>query len=114
MNLIIQALIIFGISYSGDFITATFNLPIPGSIIGITILFFGLYFKIIKLQYVETVGNWLKDHMALLFIPITVGLMQEYDLIAPHLVQLTIVMMVSTAFTYICVAKAVERFNNDK
>lgn len=113
MKLLKQAIIIFGISFIGDTLSNTFNLPIPGSIIGITILFCALFFKVIKLDDVETVGNWLKDHMALLFIPITVSLMEEFDVISPHLAQLTLMMILSTLVTYISVAMIIKKVNHD-
>ena len=113
MSIILQTLTIFAFSYVGTLISTTFKLPIPGSIIGIVLLFSALYFKIIKVKQVEPVGNWLKDHMALLFIPITVGLMEEFDIISPHLFKLTLIIMISTALTYILVAWVVERINHD-
>lgn len=114
MQLLLQAIIIFSISTIGDFISSKLGVPIPGSIIGITLLFSSLHFKVIKLDQVETVGNWLKDHMALLFIPITVGLMEQFDVISPYLIELGIIMMLSTAITYIAVAGVIEKVKHDK
>ena len=113
MTLVLQALIIFAFSFVGEYISTTFSLPIPGSVIGIALLFSALYFKVIQIKHVDTVGTWLKDHMALLFIPITVGLMEKFDIIGPHIVKLTLIMMASTAFTYIAVAWVVEKVNHD-
>lgn len=114
MTLLIQIIIIFGFSTIGNYLSTNLGLPIPGSIIGITLLFSSLYFKIIKLSQVELVGNWLKDHMALLFIPITVGLMEKFDVIAPNLFQLTMIMVISTALTYICVAWMIEKVTREQ
>lgn len=113
MKLIKQAFFIFGISYIGNTISAFINNALPGSIIGIAILFTLLYFKIIKIDDVDDLGSWLQKYMALLFVPITVGLMEEYDIIAPHLLDLTIIMVVSTAITYIVVVKIVEKVRHD-
>lgn len=109
MKLLKQGLIIFSISIFGDFLSKNLQLPLPGSIIGIVILFSLLYFKVIKINDVDRLGSWLKDHMALLFIPITVGLMEEFDMISPYLAQLTLTMILTTAITYIAVAKIIER-----
>lgn len=108
MNLLIQALIIFGISYVGDVIASVLPFPLPGSIIGLVLLFSALSFKIIKLKDIEGFGNWLKDHMAFFFVPLTVGIMVEFELLKEVYGDLIIVMFITTALTYLSVAKYVE------
>ena len=72
-------------------------------------MFLSLYFKIIKLKHIETVGTWLKDNMGFLFVPLTVGLMNEFNILKLHWFTLTIVMVLSTAITYVFTAKIVEK-----
>ncbi|MGO1372101.1 MAG: CidA/LrgA family protein [Senegalia sp. (in: firmicutes)] len=52
----------------GELINNTLHIPIPGNIIGMILLFLSLYFKIIKLELIEDVGNFLLDHLAFFFI----------------------------------------------
>ena len=106
MNILTQILIIFGFTFLGDSIQAFLNIPVPGSIIGLVLLFTCLQFKIIKLKQVETVGTWLKNNMAFLFVPITVGIMVHFELLQLHWVNLVIVMVISTVITYLATAYA--------
>lgn len=106
MNILTQILIIFGFTFLGDSIQAFLNIPVPGSIIGLVLLFACLQFKIIKLKQVEAVGTWLKNNMAFLFVPITVGIMVHFELLQLHWVNLVIVMVLSTVITYLATAYA--------
>ena len=112
MTILIQAFIIFFFSYIGTYISNTFNLVFPGSFIGLILMFLSLYFKIIKLKHIETVGTWLKDNMGFLFVPLTVGLMNEFNILKLHWFTLTIVMVLSTAITYVFTAKIVEKLED--
>ena len=81
MNYIFQLAIIFGISFLGEVLNAALPLPIPASVYGLAILFFLLCTKIIKLEQVESVAEYLMAIMPLFFIEPTVGIMNSYDLV---------------------------------
>ena len=67
------------ISFTGDHIVQWFHLPLPGSVLGIAILFALLSLGIIKVSQLQMVTGFLLKHMAFFFIPITVGLMNYWD-----------------------------------
>ena len=50
--------------------------PIPGSVAGLLLLVLALALKVVKLQWVEKAAGLLLHHMVLLFVPVTVGLME--------------------------------------
>ncbi|WP_420237900.1 CidA/LrgA family protein [Telmatobacter bradus] len=50
--------------------------PIPGSVAGLLLLVLAMTFKLVKLQWVEKTATLLLHHMVLLFVPVTVGLME--------------------------------------
>lgn len=104
MNILVQFFIILVYSFVGDIIHTTFNLPIPGSIIGLVLLFISLKTKILKLESIERAGNWLKSNMALLFVPITVGIMPYFNVIQKNWVEVTLIMVISTIITYLVTA----------
>jgi holin-like protein len=54
---------------------------IPGSILGIVVLFALLQLKIIKLKWIDLGAKWLIAEMLLFFIPPTVGIVQYKALI---------------------------------
>lgn len=68
---------------------------IPGSVIGMILLFFALHFNLIKVEQVDEVGTWLTDNMGIFFVPAGVGLMTNFDILADVWWQLLIVVLVT-------------------
>lgn len=95
MNYIFQLAIIFGISFLGEVLNAILPLPIPASVYGLAILFLLLCTKIIKLEQVETVAEYLMAIMPLFFIEPTVGIMNSYGLVKGNLLTLFIACFLS-------------------
>ncbi len=81
---------------------------IPGSVIGMVLLFFVLHFNVLKMSQVDDVGTWLTDNMAILFVPAGVGLMTNFDVLASSWLQLLIIMFVTTILMMIFVGKLVQ------
>jgi len=85
MKLYVQLTIIFTISLIGEIISDGLHLPIPGSMIGLLILFLLLQFKLLRMRHVNMVGNFLLANMTILFLPPAVGIMDKFHVIAPYL-----------------------------
>lgn len=67
MKLYVQFMIILIFSFIGEAISNLLNLPVPGSIIGLVLLFLALEFKVIRLRHIDVVGNFLLNNMTILF-----------------------------------------------
>ncbi|HWR42625.1 CidA/LrgA family protein [Sporomusa sp.] len=74
-----QLLVLSLISFTGDRIVQMFHLPLPGSVVGMAILFALLSSGIVKVSQLQVVTGFLLKHMAFFFVPITVGLMNYWD-----------------------------------
>lgn len=96
MKLFREAIIILGVYLLGELISGIFSLPIPGNILGMLILLALLCTKIIKLEQIETVSNFLLDHLAFFFIPAGVGLMSSVGIIKDTWLKLIIVCILTT------------------
>lgn len=105
--------IIFGISLTGEVLSDSLNLPIPGSIVGLLLLFFALQFKIIKEKDISTVSEALQDNMAFLFVPLVVSLSLQKTLFKDNWFNLLIIITLTTIITYIAVLKFSEKVSND-
>jgi len=68
-------------SWVGTQISERLHTSIPGSVIGMVLLFVFMCLGVVKLQYIEDAVNVLLKHMLFFFIPIIVGLMNSGDLI---------------------------------
>jgi len=80
IKIALQVLFICLFNYIGEWIHHAFNVPIPGSIIGMLLLFILLITKIIPEGWVTLGANFFLTYMALFFIPATVGVMNYFDL----------------------------------
>jgi len=96
MKLFREAIIILGIYLLGEFISQVLSLPIPGNILGMLILLVLLWTKVVKLEQIETIANFLLDHLAFFFIPAGVGLMTSVGIIKDSWLKLIIVCIVTT------------------
>jgi holin-like protein len=73
----LQILLISLVFLAGQGITSFLHLQkLPGSIVGVGILFCLLKFRVIRLEWVEKGAKWLLAELMLFFIPPTVGIIQ--------------------------------------
>jgi holin-like protein len=96
LKLFREALIIFGIYLLGELISSLLHLPIPGNILGMIILFMLLCTKVVKVDNISNVTNFLLDHLSFFFIPAGVGLMTSMGIIKSTWWQLLVVCISTT------------------
>ncbi|MFA3789893.1 CidA/LrgA family protein [Aliiglaciecola sp. SL4] len=72
--------IIFSFLWTGITIQTLSGIPLPGSIIGMLLLFLCLSAGIIPTRLMEDGAKLMLRHMLLFFIPIAVGFMNYFDL----------------------------------
>ena len=117
MKLYVQLMIIFMISLVGEGISSVFHLPVPGSIIGLVLLFLALQFKILRLRHISMVGNFLLANMTILFLPPAVGIMDKFQVIAPYLLPIILIVLGAIVLNVCVLAVVVQliktRFEGD-
>lgn len=99
-------------SYIGEILSLVISpfVAIPGSVIGMVILFLALHLNILPIEKVDDVGTWLTDNMAFLFIPAGVGLMTQFEVLGGNVWwQLLIILFVTTALMMWCVGTVVQK-----
>ena len=87
--------LLFGLSTLGNWIVATLNLKIPGSVIGMVLLLLLLMTNIIRVEWIEDSAGFLTKHLAFFFIPIAVGLMSYGALFKTEGIPLFIALIIS-------------------
>ncbi|MRI81198.1 CidA/LrgA family protein [Aerococcaceae bacterium DSM 109653] len=114
MKIIMQLFWIILFSLLGEIVSVAIAsfVAIPGSVIGMVLLFLALHFNVLKLSQVDEVGSWLTDNMAILFVPAGVGLMTNFDVLAESWLQLIVIMFVTTILMMIFVGKIVQAIMN--
>ena len=117
MKLYVQLMIIFMISLVGEGISSVFHLPVPGSIIGLVLLFLALQFKLLRLRHISIVGNFLLANMTILFLPPAVGIMDKFQVIAPYLLPIILIVLGAIVLNVCVIAVVVQliktRFEGD-
>ncbi|WP_134683797.1 CidA/LrgA family protein [Brevibacillus migulae] len=87
---------------------------IPGSILGIIVLFFLLQTKIIRLEWVDLGAKWLLAELLLLFVPSAVGIMQYKEILQHDGLRLILVVVISTVVTMACTGVLAQRMGKRK
>lgn len=97
-------------SFMGEFLSLISPVAVPGSVIGMVLLFVALHFKWVKMVQVEEVGTWLTDNMAIFFVPAGVGLMTNFDILGDIWWQLLVTIFITTTLMIAFVAVIVQWF----
>lgn len=91
MKLIKQFAVIFTIYSISDIISKTLKLPIPGNVLGMILLFLLLLTGIIKENQIDEASDLLISNMALLFIPGTLAIIDEYIYVKDEIIPFIII-----------------------
>jgi len=96
IKIIVQIGILSCIYLVGNFIQQTLGLFIPGSVIGMILLFILLMTNVIHVKWIEAGSAFLNKYLAILFVPATVGIVNYLHLFAGKGFLLFVVVMLST------------------
>ncbi len=89
-------LIILGLLGIGSLLSIAINGLVPGSVIGMLLMFIGLLTKTIRPEWVANTANGLTRNMALFFVPAGVGVMVAFDILAKSWIDILVITVVST------------------
>jgi len=103
-----QLSIVLFILSLGEILQLKFNIPVPGTILGMGILLFLLMIKVIKLKNIENISTILLDNFSIFFVPANVGIMVFYDQIKTIWMKLFFVLIVSTIVVMVVTSLTVQ------
>lgn len=101
---------LFIFNFLGEFISSLFKLPLPGSIVGLLLLFLSLHYKLIPETYIKEGVGFLLAILPLFFIPATVGIIQYPEFLSAKGITLIVIVMISTFLTMIVAGRVSERY----
>ncbi|MFC7393589.1 CidA/LrgA family protein [Scopulibacillus cellulosilyticus] len=93
---ILQIALLYVFYFIGNCLQNVLHLPIPGSILGMILLFLLLCFKIVPLKSIETGSQFLLAYLPVFFIPATTGVMNYYHFFMGSGVILFFITILST------------------
>ena len=116
MTVFNQLVIILSIWVIGEYISSFIQgiILIPGSIVGMLLLFLLLQFKVLDLSSIENVSGFFLDNMAIFFIPAGVSLIKSLDLIRENVLVLLLVICLSTLIVMYTTGIIVEKMIKKK
>lgn len=106
---ILQIVCLYLIFFIGEWIQIISHIPIPGSIIGMMLLFVALSLNVIKREWLSLGSSFLLKNLPLLFVPATVGIIDYLDLFRGVGFISLILSFVSTMLVFITSAMVSEK-----
>lgn len=91
-----QFFVIFGCLALGEVIVWATGIKLPSSIIGMLLLTFFLKTKIVKLEWVEKLSQFLLANLGFFFVPPGVAIMLYLDVIQKELLPIAMATLLST------------------
>lgn len=104
VQLVRSLVILYIMLLLGNLISHYVPVGVPGSIWGLLILFIGLTTRIIRLEWIYLGSSLLIRYMAVLFVPVSVGIIKYYDLLVAQWKILLIPNILSTFLTLFIIA----------
>ena len=98
----------------GCFVAALIGNFVPGSVIGMILLFCALSLKWVGPGHVKKVSMFLLDNMMLFFIPVGVGLITSYTLLSRYMLAIIVASLVSTVLVIAVVGLVEQKLESKK
>ncbi|MGL6104767.1 CidA/LrgA family protein [Romboutsia sp.] len=116
MKILNQLALMLGIWAVGEYISSFIQsiVVIPGSIIGMILLFILLQSKIIRLDAIKEISDFFLQNMAIFFIPAGVSLITSLNIIMDNIVVLIVSVILSTAIVMYITGVVVQKMINRK
>ena len=94
--MILQCAILFGCLALGEFIVYLTGIKLPSSIIGMLLLTLFLKTKLVKLEWVQGISDFLVRNLGFFFVPPGVALMLYFEVIKEESWAIAVATVVST------------------
>jgi len=100
--------------FLGEMLSLLLQGLVPGSVLGMILLFMCLFFKIINPENVKAVSIVITKNMAVFFVPAGVGLMVYAQILSKSLFTILAAILVSTVLTIATVALIQDNFEKHR
>lgn len=108
-RILLQVVFFLLISTGMNAVSSYLELPVPGSILGIALVFILLKLKVIKLQWIDAGASWLIAEMLLFFVPSAVGVLSYGKLMQDEGLRILLVIICSTVLVMAAAGRIAQR-----
>lgn len=105
IRFILQVVFLYLLNELGYFIVDLINVPIPGNVVGLLLLFILLLTGIVKVEWIKEATSFFTKHLAFFFIPIGVSLMGYGDILLSNMFAFLVALLGSLAFGFFVTGK---------
>ena len=96
MKYIKQFAVIGAVSFVGELLNKVLPFPVPASVYGLVLMVLLLLTKVVKLEMIEDVSDFMISIMPIFFVPSSVGLMTSFDALQGNVWKVFLICFVST------------------
>ncbi len=96
LKLFKQLGIVLLITFAGECISRFSGIPVPGSIVGMILLLVLLKLKILRVEQIAELSDFLLAHINFFFIPVGVGIMVSYKYLEGHYLSGIALILITT------------------
>ena len=108
MKYVKQFLIILIMAVLGGILNWLIPLPIPATVWGMLLMFIALMCGLVKLEQVEDTADFFMGIMPMLFVPLAVGLMDTWQILADYAMPIIIIVVASFFICYAVTGKSAD------
>ena len=102
---------IFASLFAGNGIQSWLNISVPGSILGMLILFTAMVLGVCRPDWAATGCQFFMRNMLILFIPISVGLMTHFDLLLDNAIPIIVSTAGGSLLVLVCLSLFIDRLD---
>ena len=95
-----QSVIIFGFTLLGEAFSRLIPLPIPAAVYGLVLLFLALCLKLVKVEHISKISDFLLTILPFLFVSSTVNLLESWGILASHIIPIILLVVSSTILVF--------------
>ena len=95
-----QSAWIFGFTLIGETLHRVLPLPIPAAVYGLVLLFAALCLKLVKVEQIDKISNFLLTILPILFVSPAVNLLESWGIVAPHVIPIALLVLSSTVLVF--------------
>ncbi|MBW7475839.1 CidA/LrgA family holin-like protein [Paenibacillus oenotherae] len=101
ITIIVQIGILYLFYLAGEWVQELLSLTLPGSILGLLLLWAALLCKLLPAKWIDSGANFIQSYLPLIFIPATIGIMNYFNIFAGKGMLLILVVIASTLITMV-------------
>lgn len=97
---IVGFVIILSFLLVGEIISAMIGHFVPGSVIGMILMFVALCTKLIRPEWIRSASDFLTKNMTVMFIPASIGIVEQWGPIKMSLIPWLVIMLACWAMVF--------------